>query len=323
MTLLLEGFFIGLAFLLLLKQAGINIISNISELISFKNMQLFQFVFTSLITTITLLIIYSFFILHDFSLFALDVKIIKFYYFNSLAGGIVFGLSWAYLKMCPMTCFITSENQIKSVFTVTGMFLGVICFHYFQSKMENSFHYGFATLPGLLNIKISTVYIFTFLLLFLFLFKNRNKNLVKNWLYPGLAIGSIVFYGLITHKFIGISSSLYASYLFIERLLLYRTIENIPENIIWKFGFSLALFTYFIYQVKLISLLQNIRTSKIELNKSLLFIVTGAGLTFGGLLAGGCTTGAILSGLPTLSLMSLCTSFTIFLTAHLASRVFR
>ncbi len=284
--------------------------SKIEEMLSFKKLDFFYFVSGSILFSLLLILSYVVFIDSSFLLF------LKIQNFNIVAiiGAVIFGLSWGYVKKCPMSCAINGKKN-ENIHTSFGIFLGIIVYQvvYLKTQLLVEEMPDKSKINFLFNLN---EYKFTVLIIasiLVFLLKTINSKNMK-YLTGGAVSGVIVFIFMYFGTTFGAIGSMYSVLGYCFDSIKSMDILELKSSQYLRLGMGTTLILNMVIQFKGAFFIK-------EFPNNFKNILAGLGLGIGSLLAGGCTSGAMLAGLPTLSLSSWCVTIVIFFTAFLSHQM--
>ena len=240
-----------------------------------------------------------------------------------LLGGLVFGIGMAILGYCPGTLAISvGEGSLDAFIGVVGGLLGGLFYTLMLPSMQSFLgpDLGAISLNSLVASK-SMFFIFTFLIGMLFIYisfwlNKKDKTQGKKWIYAGIALAilnTIIFSNFASNRPIGASTS----FPYVADYLTGFTTNNYFNSIIsdgyWEVlflggAFLAGLIISLIkkeFQFKLIYKNWERFKGTSKSKRIIWAFLGGFILIFGARMAGGCTSGHILSGGMQLSISSL------------------
>jgi len=245
-----------------------------------------------------------------------------------ILGGLIFGIGMAILGYCPGTLVVSfGEGSVDALIGIIGGLLGGIFYTLVLPFIKPILGPNLGSVS--LNSLIGTNILF-YILLFIvgiffiaaaFLLQTKDKNKDKRWIYSGIGLAllnTIIFLSFVSNRPIGASTA----YPYTSDLLVKLTNNDYFNKIktpghwemIFLFGAFVAglLLSLIRKEFKIILLHKNwIRYKGYSSQKRIIWsFVGGFILIFGARMAGGCTSGHILSGGMQLAFSSL--TFAIF-----------
>jgi len=256
-------------------------------------------------------------------------------------GGIVFGTGMAILGYCPGTMAVSlGEGSIDALAGIAGGLAGglvyTLSFPVIKSLANPDL--GSISLFSLLGNSrplylIATLIIGSLFIVLAFRLKGRVNNSGKRWLYAGIALAALnVFVNLsfVANHFIGASTAYPMVADFVTGFTGNPYFEKIKEPGTWELEFlggaflSGLILSISSKEFRITTLHSNwIRfKGKSPLNRILWSFAGGFLLLFGARMAGGCTSGHILSGGMQLSVSSLVFTVFVFTGLVLTGKLF-
>jgi uncharacterized membrane protein YedE/YeeE len=171
MHVVLIGLAVGFIFGIILFKAKMLSYDNQVATMRLKNMMLFKyFMSAQLVGSICLTILY----VSDY----ITISHVIFNAFNSIIGGLIFGIGWGMLGYCPGTCTgAAATGKIDSVFGLVGITLGCIL----GTKLiphiaifTNLFNFGNIGVSNKFSLIISTIVLSIVYLLIFRIFEKKN-----------------------------------------------------------------------------------------------------------------------------------------------------
>jgi len=231
-----------------------------------------------------------------------------------LLGGLIFGSGMAILGYCPGTMVISAgEGSLDAVVGIFGGLIGGFVFTILKPAMNEILgqNQGALYIGSIVHSKILffiSVLLFAALLISIaFLLNKSEKSKDKKWIYSGIGLAVlnlIVFSKFFTNRPIGASTS----FPYLADVLTHSVSNNYFEKIKtpghWEMIFLLGAFiAAFIislikkdFKLKLIHSRWKNYKGNSGLKRIIWAFVGGFILIFGARMAGGCTSGHILSG---------------------------
>ncbi|MCF6240068.1 MAG: YeeE/YedE family protein [Bacteroidales bacterium] len=255
-------------------------------------------------------------------------------------GGLIFGMGMAILGYCPGTLAVSmGEGSIDALIGILGGLLGGISYTFILPFIKPALGTNLGSLS--LNSLLGTNILF-FILIFIigsafilasFWLQKIDKNKDKKWILSGLALAvlnTVVFASGVTNRPIGASTA----FPYLGDLMTNFTNNDyfnkikIPGN--WEIVFLSGAFIagIIISLIKKDFKLSLLHTNWIKYkgasNKKRIFwaFIGGFILIFGARMAGGCTSGHILSGGMQLAFSSLSFSVFVFIGLLLTGKLF-
>ncbi|NOZ47909.1 MAG: YeeE/YedE family protein [Chlorobi bacterium] len=258
-----------------------------------------------------------------------------------ILGGIIFGAGMAILGYCPGTLAISiGEGSLDALVGIMGGLTGGLAFTLLLPSIHNLLGPDLGKL-SLFSITGGLSFIYYFLLLLLgagfilmaFWINKKDKKADNKWLIAGIALAilnGIVFLKSVTNRPIGASTS----YPYLVDFLTgatknsyFQKIET-PGNweLIFLFGAFIAVLVNSIikkqFKFKLIYSNWEERFGNSKLKRIIWAFIGGFILIFGARMAGGCTSGHIISGGMQLSVSSLVFAFFVFASLIITGKLF-
>ena len=258
-----------------------------------------------------------------------------------LIGGLIFGAGMAILGYCPGTLAVSmGEGSIDAFIGIIGGLFGGLIFTILLPNLSwlMGANYGKISLFSLLGenkilYHFIVVLIGLALILLAFLLNKKEKSTSKKWLISGVSIAilnSIVFLTFTSNRPIGASTSFpYLSDL-ISNFTNNSYFEKIHTPGKWELIFLLsAMVTAFIisllkkeFKLKLIYSNWEKYKGKSKLKRIIWAFVGGFILIFGARMAGGCTSGHIISGGMQFALSSFVFAIFVFIGLIITGKLF-
>lgn len=340
---ILSGLIIGAIFGFMLHRGGLVRYSRIVGALLLRDFKAMNFMFTGLAVAA---ILYG---ISDMANLGTVPRINGYFGVGHIIGGVLFGIGMAVAGLCPGTCAARfSSGKLLVGVGVLGIFVGVFMYELLFStvsaiggtprfitlSMVFDIPYGYlAIIFGLLFIGIS-----------FFLSKidpskkfdniQEEKNLLQRewgWFSTGVVAGVLIFISTAIGEYLSFAGGFLALGAHISSLFGY-TFESAPalnESTLWRAMLALGVFpgaflsSYLaktISQEKVTPLFQEAFSSNMAV-RGLTIFISGALMTFGALIGGGCTTGAFMSGWPTLSIGSFLMGGTFFAVAMITANL--
>ena len=340
---ILSGLIIGALFGFMLHRGGLVRYSRIIGALLLRDFKAMNFMFTGLAVAALL------FGISDLMNLSTIPRINGYFGIGHIIGGILFGIGMAVAGLCPGTCAARfSSGKLLVGVGVVGMFVGVFMYEFLFSTvsaiggapkfitlaMVFDIRYGYlAIIFGFLFIGMS------FLLSIIDPSKKFNNNLEgKNllqrewgWFSTGAVAGVLIFISTAIGEYLSFAGGFLALGAHISSIFGYsfESVPSLNESTLWRAMLSLGVFpgaflsSYLaktISQEKVTPLFQEAFSSKMAVRGFTIF-ASGALMTFGALIGGGCTTGAFMSGWPTLSIGSFVMGGTFFAVAMATAHI--
>lgn len=340
---ILSGLIIGAIFGFMLHRGGLVRYSRIIGALLLRDFKAMNFMFTGLAVAALL---YG---ISDIVNLGTVPRINGYFGIGHIIGGILFGIGMGVAGLCPGTCAARfSSGKLLTLLGVIGIFAGVFIYdrlfsivsslggepRFITLSMVFDIRYGYlAILLGILFIGMS-----------FFLSKidpskrfdrfEEGKSLLQRewgWLPTGAVAGVLIFISTAIGEYLSFAGGFLAMGAHISSLFGY-TFESVPtlnESTLWRAMLSLGIFpgaflsSYIAKALKserVTPLFQEALSPSIGLRGFTIFL-SGALMTFGALIGGGCTTGAFMSGWPTLSIGSLVMGGTFFAVAMITANL--
>ncbi len=256
-------------------------------------------------------------------------------------GGILFGVGMAILGYCPGTLVISAgEGAVDAVIGLIGGLLGGLAFTVFFPFLRNFLgpNLGKVSLKSLLGRNIlfyvlATVIGFGLIILSFYLDRIEKEPKDKKWLYSGIMLGvlnPVIFLKIVQNRPIGASTSF--PYL-VDKIFGFTInpyFKKIKTAGYWEIIFLVgALLAGFIistikreFKFKLIQPRWEKYKGSSKLKRALISFIGGFILIFGARMAGGCTSGHILSGVMQLAVSSFVFGIFVFISLLIAGHIF-
>ncbi len=256
-------------------------------------------------------------------------------------GGILFGVGMAILGYCPGTLIISAgEGSLDAMIGIVGGLVGGLVFTLLLPfvKIFIGPHFGKISIFTLLGNNTTFTFLVSlvislFMIYSAFLLNKKDENKSMDWFYAGLLLGllnPIIFLKFVQNRPIGAST---AYPYIIDRLLgltsnpYFLKIQKPGEwEVLFLLGAFVAGFTFSIlrrkFELKLIQPRWEKYKGNLPLKRIFYAFVGGFILIFGARLAGGCTSGHILSGGMQLSISSIVFAVFVFLSLVITGRIF-
>lgn len=257
-----------------------------------------------------------------------------------LLGGLIFGIGMAILGYCPGTLAISvGEGSMDALLGIIGGLLGGLAYTLILPSMQSLLgpDLGTISLNSLIASKL-VFYILVFLIGLIFIYvsfwlNKKDKTQGKKWIYAGIALAllnTIIFSSLASNRPIGASTSFpyVADYLtgFTTNVYFNSIINDGYWEVLFLGGAFLAgLIISLIkkeFQFKLIYNNWERFKGNSKLKRIIWAFVGGFILIFGARMAGGCTSGHILSGGMQLAISSLVFAVFTFIGLLVTGRLF-
>ncbi|MEK6545499.1 MAG: YeeE/YedE thiosulfate transporter family protein [Nitrospinota bacterium] len=339
----LSGLIIGAIFGFMLHRGGLVRYSRIIGALLLRDFKAMNFMFTGLAVAALL---YG---ISDLINLGTVPRINGYFGMGHIVGGILFGIGMAVAGLCPGTCAARfSSGKLLVGVGVLGVFVGVFMYELFFSTVSAIGGMPrFITLSMVFDIPYGYLAI-TFGLLFIgmsfFLSKidpskkfdniQEEKNLLQRewgWFSTGAVAGVLIFISTAIGEYLSFAGGFLAMGAHISSLFGYpfESVPTLNESTLWRAMLSLGVFpgaflsSYLaktISQEKVTPLFQEAFSSNMAV-RGLTIFASGVLMTFGALIGGGCTTGAFMSGWPTLSIGSLVMGGTFFAVAMITANL--
>jgi len=257
-------------------------------------------------------------------------------------GGLIFGVGMAILGYCPGTLAISvGEGSIDALVGILGGLLGGLVFTLLFSNLGwlLGTNIGKISLFSLLGTPNKSIYFISVLVLGLgiiyssFLIDKKEKNTDKKWIVAGIALAvlnAIVFLKAVTNRPIGASTS----YPYLADFLTSNTNNNYFSKIqtpgnweaIFLLGAMVAAFVVSVikkdFELKLIYSNWEKQKGNSKSKRIIWAFIGGFILIFGARMAGGCTSGHIISGGMQLALSSFVFAIFVFVGLLITGKLF-
>lgn len=328
-----EILFLGFLFGAILRYAKLNKFNVISGLATLEDFSVAKSLFLSIGIGAILLNI-------AISLGFADYHIKPFIFGGLTLGGLIFGSGMAILGYCPGTMFISAgEGSIDAVIGIIGGLFGGLVFTLILPFIKGILGVSMGDLS--LNYYISSKLVFFIIVLIFagilivgaFLLNKKEKSKDKKWIISGVALAVlnlIVFLKFLTNRPIGASTA----YPYIVDLAT-KTVNNdyfskikIPGN--WELIFLLGAFLSGLilslltksFKFKLIHQRWENYKGRSSKKRVLWAFFGGFLVIFGARMAGGCTSGHILSGGMQIAFSSLMFALFVFVGLLITGKLF-
>jgi len=256
-------------------------------------------------------------------------------------GGLIFGSGMAILGYCPGTLAISvGEGSLDAVVGIIGGLFGGLVFTILLPNIKwlIGINLGKISLFSLIGSHPVLYYIVAFAIGSLFIYtaffiNRKEKNTNNKWLISGIllaVLNSIVFLTATTNRPIGASTS----YPYLADLLANKTNTDYfakiatPGNweMIFLFGAMIAAFIVSLikkeFQFRLIYSNWEKQKGNSKIKRIIWAFIGGFILIFGARMAGGCTSGHIISGGMQLALSSLIFALFVFIGLVATGKLF-
>lgn len=351
---IIKGLLTGAGFGIVLYKVGASRYSRVMGMLTLRDTKVMKFAFSAIATASLLYGLASIFEISQE--FYLIPRIMPFFGWGHLLGGIIFGISMGWAGFCPGTCVAKAGSQAGhkkfiGLTAILGLITGVIIFNTIKSTLNQNGIISYKQLPmtlhHLLGIPFGPLAIVFSALLFILSFvidqitheeiyesSRVNNSLINairgewHWLVSGILGGTLIVLATWQNGYLGFSGALLAFVGWITHLIgsPMELVPMINVDIAWRASLIVGVFpgAWFIAKLSIPSreAFQNPLPKKeldlLAIGKS---FVAAIGLSLGAMIGGGCTTGAFLSGWPTLSIGSFAMSGTFFAVSMLTSNL--
>jgi uncharacterized membrane protein YedE/YeeE len=340
---ILSGLIIGAIFGFMLHRGGLVRYSRIIGALLLRDFKGMNFMFTGLAVAA---ILYG---LSDLINLGIAPRINGYFGIGHVIGGILFGIGMGVAGLCPGTCAARfSSGKILIGVGVVGIFAGVFMYELlFPAVSALGGEPKFITLSMFFDIRygyLAILFGVLFLAISFFLSMidpskgldkfEETKSLLKKewgWLSTGIIAGIMIFISTAIGEYLSFAGGFLAMGAHISSIFGYsfESVPSLNESTLWRAMLALGIFpgaflsSYLagtISQEKVTPLFQEAFSSNIGLRGFTVFC-SGVLMTFGALIGGGCTTGAFMSGWPTLSIGSFLMGGTFFATAMVTANI--
>ena len=340
---ILSGLIIGAIFGFMLHRGGLVRYSRIIGALLLRDFKAMNFMFTGLAVAA---ILYG---LSDLIGLGIVPRINGYFGIGHIIGGILFGIGMGSAGLCPGTCAARfSSGKLLMGVGVVGIFAGVFMYDLlFPVVSALGGEPKFITLSMFFDIPygyLAIIFGILFLAVSFFLsiidpskkFDNveEEKNLLQRewgWLPTGAVAGVLIFISTAIGEYLSFAGGFLALGAHLSSIFGYsfQSVPSLNESTLWRAMLAIGVFpgaflsSYLagtISQEKVTPLFQEAFSSNIGLRGFTVFI-SGALMTFGALIGGGCTTGAFMSGWPTLSIGSFVMGGTFFAVAMATAHI--
>lgn len=320
----LIGMAFGLVFGWILNKSQMTCSLTLRSLFEFKSFELLGFGFMSIAVSCILYAGSQYFELYK--IYPLIPKLFPFEPVLAVLGALLFGVFWCLSETCPGSCLASLRSgqwMLKSKVTFAlGLFAAVPCYYFLEKMILKKWVWDSSPLLISdflhLNTTLTEFYLAILFLGLSYLVAKKRFSKIAVW---GAFSGLLVFAATATGGYLGVSGGLWATSAWLSDWLFNHNLGvTLSDSYVqWRIGFILGLI---VYGLALSSWLtpQVALSGKRSQNLFLLFFY-GIGMSLGGLIGFGCTSGAFIAGVPTLSLMSITTASLFFVTALLTRRV--
>ncbi len=252
-----------------------------------------------------------------------------------IAGGIIFGIGMAILGYCPGTLAISAgEGAIDAIAGILGGLISGWVFSVFFDEIQNFLgpDWGKISVYSIMKNHLLWYAILVFILGFMIIYisfkiKNNKPNTGHQWIISGIllaVLNTIVFLHFTTNRPIGASTAYpyFADKLVGNTGIYFQKISR-PGN--WEVIFLSGAFIAGLigalikkdFQIKTCGIEQGIDKK----NRLIQAFIGGFILIFGARMAGGCTSGHIISGGMQLAFSSLVFAVFVFIGLRLANKI--
>lgn len=327
-------FILGFFFGLILSFAKLNRYDTISGLALLENFAVAKAIAVSIGVGIILLTIEI-----SFGLASFHTK--PFLLVGIILGGIIFGSGMAILGYCPGTLPVSlGEGSLDALIGIIGGLFGGLFYTIIFPFIKNIIgpNFGDITLFTLIGSENIIYYLLVFIIsvsfiLIAFWLNKKEKSKDMSWLYAGIALAilnGIVFLNFSTDRIIGASTAYpYVSDYITETTInsYFKTIEK-PGS--WELIFLFGAFTAGVFnsvrkkEFKFILIHDNWKKHKdnSSVKRIIWSFIGGFILIIGARMAGGCTSGHILSGGMQLAASSLVFAIFVFISLLITGKIF-
>ncbi|HAP66840.1 MAG TPA: YeeE/YedE family protein [Nitrospinae bacterium] len=340
---ILSGLIIGAVFGFMLHRGGLVRYSRIMGALLLRDFKAMNFMFTGLAVAA---ILYG---MSDLLNLGTVPRINGYFGIGHIIGGILFGIGMGVAGLCPGTCAARfSSGKVMVGVGVIGIFMGVLLYEIlFPIVSAIGGEPKFITLAMIFNISygyLAIIFGLLFIGMSFFLsiidpskkFDNieKEKNLLQKewgWFSTGAVAGIMIFISTAIGEYLSFAGGFLALGAHLSSIFGYsfQSVPSLNESTLWRAMLSLGVFpgaflsSYLaktMEQEKVTPLFQEAFSSNIGLRGFTIF-GSGALMTFGALIGGGCTTGAFMSGWPTLSIGSFVMGGTFFAVAMATAHI--
>lgn len=339
----LSGFIIGAMFGFVLHRGGLTRYSTIMGALLLRDFKAMNFMFTGIAVASLL---YG---LSDLAGLGVAPRINGYFGIGHIIGGILFGIGMATAGLCPGTCMARfGSGKALAGVAVVGLFAGVFLYDLlFEQVSALGGEPTFITLAMVWDVSYAPLaMIFGLLFLGLSFFlravnpargyyqRQERKSLLQGeWgaIPAGAMAGVLIFTATALGEYLSFAGGFLALGAHLASFVGY-TFESVPvlnESTLWRALLALGLIpgallssylTRTIQDEKVTPLFQAAFGPRRALRAVELFF-SGTLMAFGALVGGGCTTGAFMSGWPTLSMGNFLMGITFFASAMVTANL--
>ncbi|OGW07645.1 MAG: hypothetical protein A2W75_02355 [Nitrospinae bacterium RIFCSPLOWO2_12_39_15] len=340
---ILSGLIIGAIFGFMLHRGGLVRYSRIIGALLLRDFKAMNFMFTGLAVASLL---YG---ISDLLNLSTVPRINGYFGMGHIIGGILFGIGMAVAGLCPGTCAARfSSGKLLIGVGVVGIFVGVFMYDLlFPVVSALGGEPKFITLAMVFDIPygyLAIIFGSLFIGMSFFLsiidqskkFDNieKGKNLLQRewgWFSTGAVAGIMIFISTAIGEYLSFAGGFLALGAHLSSIFGYsfQSVPSLNESTLWRAMLSLGVFpgaflsSYLaktIEQEKVTPLFQEAFSSNMAV-RGLTIFASGVLMIFGALIGGGCTTGAFMSGWPTLSIGSFVMGGTFFAVAMITANL--
>lgn len=327
-------FLLGAAFGLILQYAKLNRYDVISAQSTLKDNTVIK---TILLTIGAGAILLSVIISLGFASFHIKPFVLG----GIVLGGLIFGSGMAILGYCPGTLAVSlGEGSLDALVGIVGGLLGGLVFTVLLPDIKGiiGINLGKISLFSLIGAHKTIYFILVFvigisLILSAFLINKKELNTNKKWIVAGISLAilnSIVFLSATTNRPIGASTS----YPYLADILTSTTNNNYFSKIqtpgnweaVFLFGAMIAAFIVSVikkdFKFRLIYPNWEKQKGNLKIKRAIWAFIGGFILIFGARMAGGCTSGHIISGGMQLAVSSIVFAIFVFMGLVFTGKLF-
>lgn len=338
-----SGLIIGALFGFMLHRGGLVRYSRIIGALLLRDFKAMNFMFTGLAVAALL---YGIF---DLTGLGITPRINGYFGIGHIIGGILFGIGMGAAGLCPGTCAARfSSGKLLVGVGVVGIFAGVFMYERFFTVVSGlGGEPRFVTLSMVFGMRygyLAVIFGILFLGMSFFLsiidksrkfdVAEKEKPLLQRewgWLSTGIIAGVLIFISTAIGEYLSFAGGFLALGAHISSIFGYsfESVPSLNESTLWRAMLAFGVFpgaflsSYLaktISQEKVTPLFQEAFSSNMAI-RGLTIFISGILMTFGALIGGGCTTGAFMSGWPTLSIGSFLMGGTFFAVAMITANL--
>lgn len=352
MTSLLTGLLTGMGFGVLLYKVGATRYSRIMGMLTLRDTKIMKFAFTTIAVASMLYGLASLAgIASDWNL---ETRVMPFMGGAHILGGILFGASLGVTGLCPGTCAAKAggragEKRFVLPAALIGLVLGVVMYAWLKEPLVDAgivarprqlTLHGYLGLPyGVVAVVFGAVIMAIVLIVDRFTPEKRyepvkERHSIVDWvrgewsfLASGTIAGLLIVGATAQGGYLGFSGSLLALVGAVSNVIGIKmaAVPVVNDSILWHSGLIVgALVGGFLSSLVSTYSKGYVGVPKKKTLDPKAIVITMSGtaiMALGAMVGGGCTTGAFLSGWPTLSIGSFAMAITFFATSMAVSNL--